>query len=98
MRAQFTASGGMATVGLEILVSVLAGFLGGRWLDERFGTGPWLMLLGLVVGVATASRFLYRAGARSQRAMARDGFKESSTGRSARYELDQKDRRRRRQG
>jgi F0F1-type ATP synthase assembly protein I len=84
------ASGGMATVGLEIALSVLFGFLGGRWLDGRFGTDPWLMFVGLFFGVVTAARFLYRAAQRNQRAMSQDGFKESQTDRPARFRLDEK--------
>ena len=84
----------MSTVGLEIVVSVLFGFLGGRWLDGRFGTEPILALVGLVFGFATAARFIYRAAKRSQRALERDGFEENRTGRKARFELDQQERRR----
>ncbi|HHH28429.1 MAG TPA: AtpZ/AtpI family protein [Polyangiaceae bacterium] len=91
MRPDWRASGGMATVGLEIALSVLFGFLGGHWLDGRSGTAPWLTIVGTFFGVATAARFLYRAAQRSQKAMSRDGFKASQTGRSARYELEQED-------
>jgi len=91
MRPDWRASGGMATVGLEIALSVLFGFVGGHWLDERFGLSPWLTLLGSFLGLATAARFLYRAAQRNQRAMKRDGFKASSTDRPARFKLDQED-------
>jgi len=81
----------MATVGLELVLSILFGLLGGRWLDGRLGTEPWLMLLGFIVGLATAVRFLLRAARRNARAMDADGFKTSSTGRAARFALNQKD-------
>lgn len=90
MRPDWRASGGMATVGMEIVLSVLFGFLGGRWLDGRWGTAPWLAIIGLVFGLLTAARFLYRAAQRGQRAMGRDGFKASQTDRPARFRLDQK--------
>lgn len=91
MRPDWRATGGMATVGLEIVLSVLFGFLGGHWLDGRFETTPWLTLVGTFFGLATAIRFLYRAAQRNQKAMDRDGFKASQTGRSARYKLEEDD-------
>lgn len=89
MRPDWRASGGMATLGLEIALSVLFGFLGGHWLDGRFDTAPWLTLIGTFFGVATAVRFLYRAAQRNQKAMGRDGFKASQTDRPARYKLEE---------
>ena len=35
------------------------GFFGGRWLDDRFGTEPYLMIAGLVLGFAAAAREIY---------------------------------------
>lgn len=40
--------------------SILIGFFLGRWADEKFGTEPYLMLIGLVLGMATAGREIYR--------------------------------------
>jgi ATP synthase protein I len=53
--------GGPGTVGIEIVLSVAAGLLGGSWLDKKFGTGPWLMIIGLGYGLASAGRAIYRA-------------------------------------
>ncbi len=39
-------------LGIELVAPLLAGLFGGRWLDGRFGTGPWLVLAGAVVGAA----------------------------------------------
>jgi F0F1-type ATP synthase assembly protein I len=80
----------MATVGLEVALSILFGLLGGQWLDARFGTEPWLMGFGLFFGVGAAARFLYRASKRGERALANDDFEKSSVGRSARFAMDQK--------
>jgi ATP synthase protein I len=73
--------GGFGTVGLEVVVSVLIGFFGGRWLDGRFGTTPWMAVIGLAFGVATAGRFLYRAAKRMQRQTEKDGFRQSEVDR-----------------
>jgi hypothetical protein len=59
--------GGYGTLGLEIVLSVLLGLFGGRWLDERYGTDPWLSLLGLFFGSGAA----VRAVQRTQRALRR---------------------------
>ena len=41
-----------AQIGLELAVSVMAGFWGGYWLDKKLGTAPWLMLGGAAGGLA----------------------------------------------
>ncbi|MCG0277023.1 MAG: AtpZ/AtpI family protein [Thermanaeromonas sp.] len=33
-------------------VSIFLGLWAGQWLDRRLGTGPWLMVSGVLVGVA----------------------------------------------
>ena len=44
---------GLATaVSTEIAVFTLSGFYGGRFLDNRFDTAPWLMLLCVILGLA----------------------------------------------
>ncbi|OGR82279.1 MAG: hypothetical protein A3J74_07680 [Elusimicrobia bacterium RIFCSPHIGHO2_02_FULL_57_9] len=43
--------------GSELVVCALAGFFAGQWLDGKFGTGPWLMLLGAISGISIG---LYR--------------------------------------
>ncbi len=42
--------GGLATIGFEFLAAVLLPGALGWWLDTKFGTLPWLMLLGGVFG------------------------------------------------
>ena len=50
--------------GTELVVTVLAGFLVGQWLDGRFGTGPWLMLLGAMSGITVGLYQLIRLSSR----------------------------------
>lgn len=38
--------------GLQMAAAVVLMFFAGRWLDAKFGTDPWLMLAGMVVGAA----------------------------------------------
>ncbi len=52
--------GGYGTLGLEIVLSILLGLFGGRWLDGRFGTEPWLSVVGFFFGAAAAVRAIQR--------------------------------------
>ncbi|MBP1678511.1 MAG: putative F0F1-ATPase subunit Ca2+/Mg2+ transporter [Bacteroidetes bacterium] len=40
------------TMGIQLALSVVVFFFAGRWLDGELGTAPWLMLAGLLVGIA----------------------------------------------
>ncbi len=56
------AYGPYLTLGLQLAITVVAFFFLGRWLDDKFGTAPWLMLAGLAVGVAGGlTAFLIKA-------------------------------------
>jgi hypothetical protein len=45
---------GMLGLGWAIVICIVAGFLGGLWLDGRFGTSPLLTGVGIVVGLLLA--------------------------------------------
>ncbi len=47
-------------IGWLIVVSIALGFFAGLWLDNLLHTSPWIMLLGLLVGVAAAFVGVYR--------------------------------------
>ncbi len=49
-----------ASVGFEMAASLLVLGFAGYWLDGRFGTEPWLLVAGLLVGIAVALVGLYR--------------------------------------
>lgn len=40
-----------ATLTFQLVAAVMLGFLGGRWLDGLWHTGPWLTIVGVVVGL-----------------------------------------------
>ncbi|MHB8918113.1 MAG: AtpZ/AtpI family protein [Desulfocucumaceae bacterium] len=40
-------------IGAEMAITVTLGFYGGRLLDRHFGTDPWIMVAGILLGVAT---------------------------------------------
>jgi ATP synthase protein I len=45
-------SNAMMGVGFQFVIMVLVFLFGGQWLDRKLGTGPWLMIAGLMVGGA----------------------------------------------
>jgi F0F1-type ATP synthase assembly protein I len=48
----------ISAIGFQFVFSIAIGALGGRWLDEKFGTEPWLLIVGLVLGAVAAYRDL----------------------------------------
>lgn len=61
-----------SSVGLELGLSVLIGFVIGYFLDDYFGTTPWLMLLWIGFGLAAGFRGVMRAIAKEDKRGARD--------------------------
>jgi ATP synthase protein I len=53
-------AGDLAGVGLGFAASILLFFFLGRWLDDRLGTEPWLLILGVFVGLAAGFWSMYR--------------------------------------
>ena len=61
MKQEYKGVGSFGTLGLEIVLCVLVGFFGGRWLDDKLHTAPWLTLVGFVAGGGAAVKALLRA-------------------------------------
>lgn len=57
----------VSSVGIEIAVATAIGWGIGYWLDAELGTGPWLMLVGLLFGVAAGFNGLLRTARQVQR-------------------------------
>lgn len=53
-------AGEVLGVGLQFAGAILLFLFVGRWLDERLGTEPWLLLLGVLVGAGAGFFSLYR--------------------------------------
>lgn len=53
--------GALSGVGLTLVISTVLGFWGGHVLDRWLGTAPWLMLVGLLLGIASGFVNLFRA-------------------------------------
>jgi len=50
----------LGTIPLMLGVGPLTGFFAGRWLDQRLGTAPWLMVTMIALGFAAAVRYVIR--------------------------------------
>ncbi len=46
-------------IGFFIAGCIIGGLLGGKWLDEKFDTGPAFLVTGLVLGIALAFLGVY---------------------------------------
>lgn len=49
----------VSLIGADLAVSVLVGFWVGRYLDRLLATDPWLMLLGVLLGLAAGVYSVY---------------------------------------
>ena len=47
-------------LGFEIVVPIVLGLLLGLWLDGRWGTRPWLAVIGVVLGIAAGFYNFFR--------------------------------------
>ncbi len=50
----------LAAVPALLIAGPLIGFFGGKWLDDWLGTDPWLMTLGVVLGLGAAGVEIYQ--------------------------------------
>lgn len=53
-------AGTTGAVGIEIAVAIIIGYLGGRFLDRKLGTDPWISYAGLLAGIGAAIKALLR--------------------------------------
>jgi F0F1-type ATP synthase assembly protein I len=47
-------------LGFELVVPIVIGAFGGRWLDERLGTTPWLVVVGSLLGIGAGFLNFFR--------------------------------------
>ena len=51
-----------SSIGIQVGLTVGIGIVGGVYLDQWLGTGPWLTILGLLVGVISGFTRLFQIG------------------------------------
>jgi ATP synthase protein I len=49
-----------AGAGVQFVASILLFLYIGKWLDAKFGTSPWLLMLGVVLGAGAGFYSFYR--------------------------------------
>jgi len=55
------------SAGISLITPIVIGALGGNWLDQRFGTSPWLTLILLLIGIIAGFTQLVRIMQRIER-------------------------------
>lgn len=58
-RSQYRQIGLLGTIPILIGVGPVVGFFIGRWLDGKFGTEPYLMIVFLIIGFVASGREIY---------------------------------------
>ena len=66
------AVGEVSAVGIEMALAIVVGYFGGRWLDDKLGTAPYLTYLMLVAGIGAAFKALWRVARREAERAAAD--------------------------
>ena len=51
----------IAGLGVQFTLVMCLGFFGGRWLDKRFGTAPWLLAISCLAAFALAVYLLVKS-------------------------------------
>ncbi len=56
----------LAAVPAMLIAGPAVGFIAGQWLDKKFDSDPVCLLIGLILGFATAGREIYRLVQKAQ--------------------------------
>ena len=58
--------GDVGTIGLHLVGSTFIGLAMGHYLDKWLGTGPWLTMIFLLLGIVSGFRHVFRESKRMQ--------------------------------
>ena len=53
-------AGQFAGLGLQFAVAIIAFLYLGQWIDRKFGTEPWFLIIGVFTGASAAFYSMYR--------------------------------------
>ena len=59
----------LSTVGITLVLSTVIGLVAGYYADRWLGTSPWLLLIGLLFGIAAGFVSLFRSVKAAERKM-----------------------------
>lgn len=51
-KTAYRAFGLVTAIGADLVGCILGGLYLGKWIDSKLGTTPWLMVLGILLGLA----------------------------------------------
>jgi ATP synthase protein I len=66
-RGTWKALGELSSIGLTLVVATVIGLVAGYYADRWLGTKPWLLLIGLGLGIAAGFVNLFRSVKRAER-------------------------------
>ena len=55
-----TSGAAVAGLGMQFVLAILVFLFLGKWLDERLGTTPWLLIAGVFLGAGASFYSIYR--------------------------------------
>ena len=61
------ALGELSSIGFALVIATVIGLVGGYYADRLLGTSPWLLLVGLLLGIAAGFVNLFRSVNRAGR-------------------------------
>lgn len=68
-KKMWAVAGSTGAVGLEISIAIGIGYFGGRYLDGKLGSAPWLEWIGFAAGVGAGIKALVRVVRTYQRSL-----------------------------
>ena len=66
-KGAWKALGELSSIGITLVVATVLGLVAGYYADRWLGTQPWLLLLGLGLGIAAGFVNLFRSVKRAER-------------------------------
>lgn len=66
-KGTWKALGELSSIGMTLVVATVIGLVAGYYADRWLGTQPWLLLLGLGLGIAAGFVNLFRSVGRAER-------------------------------
>lgn len=66
-RSGWLAAGDLSTIGLTLVLAIVIGYFGGRWIGEKFGNGEIGSIVGFLFGVFAGFHQMFRTVSRWNR-------------------------------